>query len=519
MKETTMHKLLTMLTGILLTGASAWAAENDAAQRRTDWFKDAQWGVSTRYLTDAGMSAEEWNKRVDAFDVPGLVKQLEAIGCRYYVITLGQNSGHFCSPNAAYDKYAGIQPSKCSKRDLVADISAALAPKGIKVMLYLPCQAPNADPVAQKAFGLPQGAKPQPIDEAFANKWAEVIQEWSKRYGKNVVGWWFDGVHGTKPTWRLPLGKNVGKNVVGPDSTWWTESAWWFSNFNEAIARIYADAVRSGNPDSITTFSSGFEAMRKGTDAEDYTAGEIDDAAWIECEGRWLDGKQWHMLSYLGLQRGTGRPRFSDETVIEMTRNIIKNEGVVTWDVPIQPSGLIPEPFVKQLTAVREGLTKPAAPIILMPPGNLAYRNKRTKILDVTGTKELEANGHGKIGHGQLVARNGVDGDAKTIACAGREWPWTYHVDLGAVHPLNRVVITFDKDRFATEYKVNLSADGQTWTTVAHVKDATGGKPEHTFATTSARYVRIQALKPDGGNQKGKQMAVVELEVYADKER
>jgi hypothetical protein len=515
MNGTTMHKkLLTMMTGILLTGASAWAAENDAAQRRTDWFKDAQWGVSTRYLVDMekdkGMSAEEWNKRVDAFDVPGLAKQLEATGCRYYVITLGQNSGYFCSPNAAYDKYAGIQPSKCSKRDLVADISAALAPKGIKVMLYLPCQAPNADPVAQKAFGLPQGAKPQPIDEAFAKKWAEVIQEWSKRYGKNVVGWWFDGVHNVPPIHRSRDGKNVG----GPDSIWWTESAWWFSNFNQAIARIYADAVRSGNPDSITTFSSGFVGVRKGTDAEDYTAGEIRDADWVECEGRWLDGKQWHMLSHLGPRWCDSPPRFSDEAVIEITRNIIKNEGVVTWDVPIQPNGLIPEPFVKQLTAVREGLTKPAAPIILVPPGNLAYRNKRAKLLDVTGTKELQDNGHG-----DHVAKNGVDGNATTIASAGGEWPWTYHVDLGVVHPLTRVVITFGKDRFATEYKVNLSADGQTWTTVAHVKDATGEKAEHTFAATSARYVRIQGLKPDGGNQKGRQMAVVELEVYADKER
>jgi hypothetical protein len=51
------------------------------------------------------------------------------------------------------------------------------------------------------------------------------------------------------------------------------------------------------------------------------------------------------------------------------------------------------------------------------------------------------------------------------------------------------------------------------------VKDATGGKPEHTFAATSARYVRIQSLKPDGGNQTGTTMTIVELEVYQDKER
>jgi hypothetical protein len=58
----------------------------------------------------------------------------------------------------------------------------------------------------------------------------------------------------------------------------------------------------------------------------------------------------------------------------------------------------------------------------------------------------------------------------------------------------------------------------------ARVRRATTGftgrlQPEHTFAATSARYVRIQALKPDGGKQKGVQMAVVELEVYEDKER
>ena len=45
----------------------------------TDWFKKAGWGVFTHYLTGANMSVEEWNRRVDAFDVPGLVKQLEAI--------------------------------------------------------------------------------------------------------------------------------------------------------------------------------------------------------------------------------------------------------------------------------------------------------------------------------------------------------------------------------------------------------------------------------------------------------
>jgi hypothetical protein len=93
---------------------------------RADRLHKAPWGVFTHCLTGARTSAEDWNRQVDAFDVPGLVKQLEATGCRHYVLALGRNSGHFCSPNAACDQYAGVQPGKCSRRDLPQEIQAEL---------------------------------------------------------------------------------------------------------------------------------------------------------------------------------------------------------------------------------------------------------------------------------------------------------------------------------------------------------------------------------------------------------
>jgi len=52
---------------------------------------------------------------VDGFDVNGLADQLASVGAGYYVITLGQNSGYFCSPNAAYDGFVGI--SQASARN------------------------------------------------------------------------------------------------------------------------------------------------------------------------------------------------------------------------------------------------------------------------------------------------------------------------------------------------------------------------------------------------------------------
>jgi hypothetical protein len=461
---------------LLLAASAPLRAAPPAKPHRADWLHEARWGVFTHYLTGSKTTAEAWNRQVDAFDVPGLAKQLEATGCRYYVVTLGQNSGHFCAPNEAYDRIAGIRPSKCSKRDLVADLHAAIAPRGIRLMLYLPCQVPNADPAAQKAFGLPQGARDQPLDEAFARKWAGVIACWSTRYGKKVSGWWFDGGYAR-------------------------------CRFNDAIARIYAGAVRKGNPDAIVTFNPGVRLVHH-TRAEDYTAGEINKPRNVECAGRWVDGSQWHMLSYLGRRWCAGPPRFRDDVVIAMTRNLVDAGGAVTWDVPIQAGGLIPGPFVNQLVALRKGLAAPPPPPPApVPPGNLAF-GRRAKLLDVTGTKPLDVNS------GRYFARLGVDGDPATRAHAGGEWPWTFHVDLGAVHPVSRVVITFDPEHYATEYKVRLSADGQAWRTVAHVTGCKGGKREHAFAAAPARYVRVQALKPDGPDQEGRQMGVAELEAY-----
>ncbi|HQI27608.1 MAG TPA: alpha-L-fucosidase, partial [Sedimentisphaerales bacterium] len=192
----------------------ASAASNPAD---TDWFCQAKYGVFMHFLP----GDPEGLAKVAQFDVENLARQLDALGVGYFVLTLGQNSGYFNSPNATYDRVTGYAAGeRCSTRDLPMDLHRALAAKGIKLMLYLPCQVPNADRRAQKAFGLPEGQKDQPIDVAFSRKWAQVIQEWSDRYGDKVAGWWFDG----------------GYKWVG---------------FNEEIAQIYATAVKHGNPKAI----------------------------------------------------------------------------------------------------------------------------------------------------------------------------------------------------------------------------------------------------------------------------
>lgn len=310
-----------------MTAATCLASLLLAGPHPTDWFRDAGYGAFAHFLPgDAARLA-----KVEAYDVEAVAAQLAAMGAGYFVLTLGQNSGYFNSPNAAYDRVTGYAAGeRCAKRDLPADLAAALAPHGIRLMLYLPCQTPNRDPRAQAAFGLPSGPKDQPIDDAFAAKWAKVIQEWSDRYGERVAGWWFDG----------------GYQHI---------------HFSESIAQTYAAAVKHGNPDAIVSFNPGVRLI-KYMAAEDYTAGELNDPFEFVPDGRFVDGSQWHALTYLGSRWGGRDTRHPAAQWASWVKAVVEREGVVTldmgpnWDPQAGPIGTFADEQVAQVVAVREAV-------------------------------------------------------------------------------------------------------------------------------------------------------------------
>jgi len=314
---------------------------------RTDWFKDAGWGVFCHYLADTAsnsepipMTPDDWNRQVDAFDLGGFGAQIESTGTRFCFVTIGQNSGFFCAPNGTYDSLVGIAPSKLSRRDLIGDIADELKRRGVEMLVYLPAGAPAADSIAVERLGWewgfeggwPGGWQTRTGKRLadFQLKWEAVIEDWSMRWGSKVRGWWIDGCYFADEMYR---------DADPPN----------FASF--------ADALRAGNPDSLVAFNPGvLYPIITLTQHEDYTAGEINEVEQVQCAGRWVGGAQWHMLSYLGVTWGKGEPRYSDELAAGFTRDIIAHEGVASWDVPIQKSGLIPEAFVAQLRAIGKAI-------------------------------------------------------------------------------------------------------------------------------------------------------------------
>ena len=304
-----------------------------APTNKIEWFRQAGWGVFVHFLGNSETAAE-WNARVDAFDVDRLAGQLKSVGARYFFLTIGQNSGHYCSPNATYDSIVGIQPSKCSRRDLIADLAGALDKAGIRLMAYLPAGAPEFEPQAVAKLRWEPGQYGKPLGNRlaeFQRMWEAVSREWSLRWAGKVHGWWIDGCYWPKDMYEFNDPPN-------------------FASF--------AAALRAGNPDAIVAFNPGVKVpVISVTDQEDYTAGELSEALEIshwEKDGcvpipQKIRGEQFHVLTFLATRWAQGSPRMDDDMVRAYTRHIRNHGGVITWEVPYRQDVGIPPEFMRQL--------------------------------------------------------------------------------------------------------------------------------------------------------------------------
>lgn len=312
---------------------------------RTNWMSEGTWGIFCHYLGKApgkegcgGQTAEDWNAQVDAFDVRGLVEQLKSTRCKWFFLTLGQNSGHYLSPNATYDQLTGICPSKCSRRDIVLELAELLEPAGIRLGLYLPSGAPAQDPEAMTRLGWEWGyacAWPKSLGETrtgkrladFQVRWEAVAREWSLRYGTRVSAWWIDGCYFAEEMYRHEDAPNFGS---------------------------FAAALRAGNPSALLAFNQGvFNPVIRDCPEEDFTAGEVNRDFPIPTE-RFTNGAQTHVLTYLGESWCWGEaPTLNTDFVSAYVQQLRRVGASVTFDVPIEKNGLIRAPFLEQLQAIR----------------------------------------------------------------------------------------------------------------------------------------------------------------------
>ena len=311
----------------------------------TDWFHDAKWGVFCHY-GPAG-PRESWNAQVEAFDVQGLVRQLAEARAGYFFITLTHGHGLFMAPNETLDRIleVGAGESRCSKRDLISDIADALAPHGIRMMVYMPaCGVGDAYAIKKLRWidgqtlgwgveGNTIRVGRRPVE--FMRNWEAIIREFSLRWGKKVHGWWMDGCY-------------------------WPEHI--YRHADEPNYKSLAAALKAGNGESIVALNGGLETpILTHSEYEDFTAGEVGHLLPLGTRmvtgalrpiARFIDGTQYHILTHLGGFWGTSPPRFPVELVIGYTKYVNQHDGVITWDVGIDAKGSLQADHHEQLVAL-----------------------------------------------------------------------------------------------------------------------------------------------------------------------
>jgi hypothetical protein len=463
---------------ILCAPAGALAQE-ESMNPLTDWFHEAGYGVFVHYLEGLQNNPESlqslgrgtsWDECVAEFDTELFAETMVEVRARYVIFTIMQIQRTLIAPNQTFDQISGYAPGEaCATRDLIADLAESLNKRGIRLMLYFTGDGPRGDAQAAQAFGWGD-----PVSDEFVEKWTSVAREYSDRYGERVAGWWVDGCY----PW------------IG---------------YNDENLAVFAAALKAGNPASIVAFNRGVDpSVLSYTPHEDYTCGE-QNRFYDMPVSRFIEGEQWHILSYLGDWWGGPGSNYTKRELADYVWDVHQRGGVVSIDVALFRDGSLDRSQIEMLKAVGAMMDEGQAwePI---PPGNVAFR-KPSRLLSLDGIREL-------VPSSQIhYARNGVDGDPATVAQGAHEWPWTYHVDLIDTVAVGRLRVTFG-GTYPTHVEIRLSADGQEWTTVLAREDHDGTPLEVTVDPVEARYVRVLSFKPDGPDQPGGQMSVAELEVY-----
>jgi hypothetical protein len=155
-------------------------ARAKAARASTDFMVQAKYGVmfhwTTNSINEAGNKVP-FQEMVTGFDVPKWTNMVVEMGPGYVLFTPAHAATTFPAPLKMWEKY---HPGSTTQRDLIMEMADSLNARGIKLMLYFPPHYVTSTTTA----GLMTASR-------------EILTEIGERYGKKVVGYWFDGYYGT----------------------------------------------------------------------------------------------------------------------------------------------------------------------------------------------------------------------------------------------------------------------------------------------------------------------------------
>jgi len=222
-----------------------------ADDHRAAWMHTGAYGLMVHWLmpgiapeTEPGLS--DFDSAVERFDRERFLADFAVTGADWLILTLGQNTGTYISPNATLERLAG--PGYCAQRDLAREIAQGVVGLGKRFIAYLPSEVSHQSVAVQEAFGW---RADDPTQALFQQRYCAFVRDYSLAFGPLLSGWWFDGCF-------LPLSLFPPRLFDWP--TW-------------------AGAARAGNPDAALAFNDGSLCVGVSvpiSPIQDYLAGEVE---------------------------------------------------------------------------------------------------------------------------------------------------------------------------------------------------------------------------------------------------
>ena len=314
------------------------------SQDRSAWLAKAGYGLGLHWTAQSlprGKRAPmPFARAVERFDVSRLAAQCDEAGAGWLLFTISHALQYLPFPSARMD---AALPGRTCERDLMGELAAALARRGIRLIFYYPSTATREDPDWQKACGL------HTDPAAYQALQFELVAEIGERYGKALAGWWIDNC--ADPRFQPQPAKPV-------DADYYPR---------------YAEALRRGNPKRLVAFNftgtgPGLWRSTLGKGIADYAAGESDSLDRIPCGPRSGEGgTRWHAYVWMDDDRGgpepgwihtvpgkVGPPRYRTEHVIAYMNCVLQQRGAFTYGVAPYQDDLIAETTMTQLRALKK---------------------------------------------------------------------------------------------------------------------------------------------------------------------
>ena len=207
----------------------------------------------------------------------------------------------------------------------------------------------------------------------------------------------------------------------------------------------------------------------------------------------------------------SGQVTYDDNQYVEITCE--DSDAVIHYTtdgtVPTKSSPIYSEPILISADTVIKTYSEKNGSID-SPYRSLDIQIEGTKVTqDVNLAEGKKAVSSSDENNKTLVAANITDGDKATRwSSKFTDDQWCY-VDLEEVYSINTVVINW-QNSYGKQYEIQVSQDGNHWTTVAEVENNSSGEKVTSFEAVQARYVKMQGIQRS--NVYG--YSIWEMEVY-----